>query len=369
MDKAPLISVIVPVYNVAARLPACLAGIRGQTFADFECILVDDGSPDRSGAMCDEFAASFPAARVIHKANGGLSSARNAGLDAARGRYVVFLDADDELAPRALEYIAQVQEEAPDALVWWDHTRSPEAFEQGKSVPLRWERTSRVAQEPASDYTLAFVAAWNKLFVMDPIRRHDLRFDLRLGHAGVPGEDNKFSREYLDCVYADKNFPVAHIQLPLYHYYLNPCSLTGATPTRQIDEPDPPEPNYCARLQAEYEKKLRVAPDLLAGEPFAAACTVRIYLRSLAFAVWSAHQLGEHLARQDWDTPVTRTMLDYCRGQRIFVPYYLPFRLGSAAFIRRFYDWDIHRSAWFFRFKLLFKLLLRGWKEPPAFKE
>ena len=96
---------------------------------------------------------------------------------------------------------------------------------------------------------------------------------------------------------------------------------------------------------------------------------MRIYLRSLAFAVWSAHQLGEHLARQDWDTPVTRTMLDYCRGQRIFVPYYLPFRLGSAAFIRRFYDWDIHRSAWFFRFKLLFKLLLRGWKEPPAFKE
>lgn len=58
-------------------------------------------------------------------------------------------------------------------------------------------------------------------------------------------------------------------------------------------------------------------------------------------------------------------MLDFCRRQRVFVPYYLPFRLGSAAFIRRFYDWDIRRSAWFFRFRLLFKLLLPGWQEPP----
>lgn len=369
MERSPLVSVIVPVYNIAGRLPACLESLRAQTLAGFECILVDDGSTDESGAVCDEFAASFPAARVIHKANGGLSSARNAGLDAARGRYVVFLDADDELAPRALEYAAQVQAEAPDALVWWDHTRSPEAFRREKDAPLRWERTSRVVQEPASDYTLAFVAAWNKLFSMELIRRAGLRFDLRLGHAGVPGEDNKFTREYLDSLFGDRNFPVAHIQVPLYHYYLNPNSLTGATPTHQIDAPDPPEPDYCARLRAEYEWKLRLAPDLLAGEPFAVACTVRIYLRSLAFGVWSAHRLGEPLARRDWDTPVTRTMLDYCRSQRVFVPYYIPFRLGSAALIRRFYDWDIHRSAWFFRFTLLFKLLLRGWKEPPAFKE
>ena len=369
MEKAPLISVIVPVYNVGDRLRLCLESLRAQTFGDFECILVDDGSTDGSGALCDAFAASFPAARVVHKPNGGLSSARNAGLDEARGRYAVFVDGDDELSPRALEYAARVQAEAPDALVWWDHTRSAETFRREEDAPLRWERTSRAAQEPASDYTLAFVAAWNKLFAMDPIRRGGLRFDLRLGHAGVPGEDNKFSREYLDFVYGSRNFPVAHIQLPLYHYYLNPRSLTGATPTRQLDAPDPPEADYCARLRAEYEEKLRAAPDLLAGEPFAAACTVRIYLRSLAFGMWSADRLGEPLARRDWDTPVTRTMLDFCRRQRVFVPYYLPFRLGSAAFIRRFYDWDIRRSAWFFRFRLLFKLLLPGWQEPPAFKE
>ena len=369
MEHTPYISVIVPVYKVAGRLPACLESLRAQTFSDFECILVDDGSPDECGAICDEVAAADSRFSVIHKQNAGVSAARNAGLDVARGEYVVFLDADDEMAPRALEYAAQVQAEAPDALVWWDHTRNAEIFERGKNAPLQWERTCRAAQEPASDYTLAFIAVWNKLFTMKPIRGNGLRFDLCLGHAGLPGEDNKFSSEYLDCVYAGQNFPVAHIQLPLYHYYLNPRSLTRATPTQQVDEPDPPESRYCARLAAEYEEKFRVAPDLLAGEPFAAACTARIYLRSLAFGIWSAAQLGEPLTRADWDTPATRAMLDFCRRERIFVPYYLPFRLGSPAFVRRFYDWDIRRAAWFYRFRLLFKLLLPGWKEPSAFKE
>ena len=368
MEKAPLISVVVPVYNAAERLPACLDSVRGQTFRDFECILVDDGSPDDSGALCDQFAAGFAAARVIHKANGGVSSARNAGLQAARGRYVLFLDADDELASRALEYAARVQAEAPDALVWWEYTRDPALFARQNDAPLQWERTSRAAQEPASDYTLVFVAVWNKLFPLDTLRRHGLSFDCSIGYAGATGEDRKFMAEFLERVYPGENFPLAHIQNPLYHYYNNPVSMT-ATPQTGSDEPDPPEPDYCARLRAEYEEKLRAAPDLLAGEPFAAACTVRIYLRSLAFGMWSADRLGEPLARRDWDTPVTRTMLDFCRRQRVFVPYYLPFRLGSAAFIRRFYDWDIRRSAWFFRFRLLFKLLLPGWQEPPAFKE
>ena len=369
MEHLPLISVIVPVYKVADRLPACLESLRAQTFSDFECILVDDGSPDGCGALCDEFDAAFPAARVIHKENGGLSSARNAGLDVARGEYVVFLDADDELAPHALEYAARVQAEAPDALVWWDHTRSAGTFAQNKSEPLRWERTCRVAQEPASDYTLAFIAAWNKLFAMKPVRSGGLRFDLRLGHAGMPGEDIKFTREYLNFVYGDQNFPIAHIPLPLYHYYLNPHSLTSVESLRDIDGLDPPEPDYCARLAAEYEEKFRLAPGLLAGDAFAAGCTVRNYLHSLAFGVWSAGQLGEPLTRADWDTPTTRLMLDFCRRERIFVPYYLPFRLGSTAFLRRFHGWERARCAWYYRCLALFRLLLAGWKEPPAFKE
>ncbi|MBR2888823.1 MAG: glycosyltransferase family 2 protein [Oscillospiraceae bacterium] len=91
----PKISVIVPVYKVEPYLHRCVDSVLNQTFTDFELILVDDGSPDNCGAICDEYAEKDPRVRVIHKENGGVSSARNAGLDAARGEFVAFLDGDD----------------------------------------------------------------------------------------------------------------------------------------------------------------------------------------------------------------------------------------------------------------------------------
>ena len=91
----PKISVIVPVYNVEKYLNRCVDSILNQTFADFELILVDDGSPDNSGKICDEYAKKDKRVVVIHKENGGLSDARNAGIDIARGGYVTFIDSDD----------------------------------------------------------------------------------------------------------------------------------------------------------------------------------------------------------------------------------------------------------------------------------
>jgi len=91
----PLISVIVPVYKVEPYLERCVSSIRKQTYQNLEIILVDDGSPDRCGQMCDALAAQDTRIRVIHKENGGLSSARNAGLDIMTGEYVGFVDSDD----------------------------------------------------------------------------------------------------------------------------------------------------------------------------------------------------------------------------------------------------------------------------------
>lgn len=93
------LSVIIPVYRVEATLDRCLRSVLGQTFADMEVILVDDGSPDKCPQMCDEWARRDLRIRVIHKPNGGLSDARNAGLDIARGERVTFVDSDDFLAP------------------------------------------------------------------------------------------------------------------------------------------------------------------------------------------------------------------------------------------------------------------------------
>lgn len=371
MQKQPLISVIVPVYNVKDRLPLCLSGIQNQTFQDFECILVDDGSTDGCAAICDEISHHDKHFRTLHKKNGGLSSARNAGIAAARGQYIIFLDSDDEIAPHTLEYAIQAQTQHPNSLVWWDYTRNPETFLSGLQAPFRCQLTNRHEQEPFVDYTLSLITVWNKLFSAYEIQSRHLLFDLALGHAGIPGEDNAFMQLYIQNVYGEKNFAIAHIQVPLYHYYLNSKSLTGQN--QAIADPendfDPPRSGYCAVLEQEYNEKLALAPQLLEGEPFVVACMVRTYLRSLAYGIWSAQQLGERLPKTAWKTQTLSRMLRFCKQNRIYTPYYLPFKLGSAGFIGRFYGWDIRRSVWFFRFRLLFKLLLPGWQEPPAFQQ
>ncbi len=91
----PTISVIVPVYNAEKYLHTCMDSILNQTFSDFELILVDDGSPDRCGSICDEYATRDTRVKVIHKKNGGVSEARNVGLDCAKGKYISFIDPDD----------------------------------------------------------------------------------------------------------------------------------------------------------------------------------------------------------------------------------------------------------------------------------
>lgn len=103
MNEQPLISVIIPVYKVEQYLPRCVDSVLTQTYSNLEIILVDDGSPDRCGSICDDYARKDPRVRVIHKENGGLSSARNAGLDIAQGEYIAFLDSDDWIEPNAYE--------------------------------------------------------------------------------------------------------------------------------------------------------------------------------------------------------------------------------------------------------------------------
>ena len=101
-----MFSVIVPVYNVEQYLDKCLASILGQTYKDFECIVVDDGSPDNSSAIIDKYVKQDQRFKVIHQQNMGLSAARNAGLDIAKGDYIAFIDSDDYIADDYLEKFA-----------------------------------------------------------------------------------------------------------------------------------------------------------------------------------------------------------------------------------------------------------------------
>lgn len=101
----PLISVIVPCYKVERYLPKCIDSILRQTYKNLEVILVDDGSPDRSGEICDTYATKDSRIVVIHKANGGLSDARNVGIDQAKGEWITFIDSDDFVSDSYVEVL------------------------------------------------------------------------------------------------------------------------------------------------------------------------------------------------------------------------------------------------------------------------
>ena len=105
------ISVIIPVYNVAQYLDDCLLRVTGQSYTDLQILLIDDGSTDKSGALCDSWTDRDSRIQVIHTANKGLSSARNTGLQAADGDYISFIDSDDMIHPRFLELMAAALEE------------------------------------------------------------------------------------------------------------------------------------------------------------------------------------------------------------------------------------------------------------------
>lgn len=117
MNRETLISVIVPVYNVEGYLPRCVDSILAQTYKNLEVILVDDGAKDRSGAICDEYAAKDDRITVIHKENGGLSSARNAGLDIAKGEYIAFVDSDDWIEPEMYGHMLSLMDKYSAKLV------------------------------------------------------------------------------------------------------------------------------------------------------------------------------------------------------------------------------------------------------------
>lgn len=105
VSHVPKVSVIVPVYKVEKYLPECIESVLAQTFTDFELILVDDGSPDNSGKICDDYAARDSRIRVFHKENGGVSSARNLGIEKAFGEWIALIDGDDRWLSSHLENI------------------------------------------------------------------------------------------------------------------------------------------------------------------------------------------------------------------------------------------------------------------------
>ena len=121
MNVNPKISVIVPVYNTEKYLKRCIDSILAQSYSDFELLLIDDGSTDASPAICDEYATNDSRVRVFHKPNGGVSSARNLGLDNARGEWIAFVDSDDWIESEMLYLFISKAEKTDSDIVFCNH--------------------------------------------------------------------------------------------------------------------------------------------------------------------------------------------------------------------------------------------------------
>lgn len=159
------ISVIVPVYKVEKYLPKCIESILNQTYRNLEILLVDDGSPDRCGGICDEYMEKDSRIKVIHKENGGLSDARNAGIREATGAFFGFVDSDDHIAPDMYEYLWTLMKENDADIGVCDACVIPEdgepTYTAGENIQVYHGRESLHAMVCRNAFT---VNTWNKLY-------------------------------------------------------------------------------------------------------------------------------------------------------------------------------------------------------------
>ena len=224
-ENKPLLSVIVPVYNVEKYLPACVESIQAQTMKNLEIILVDDGSPDGCPGLCEELARTDTRIRVLHKENGGLASARNAGLEQARGNYISFIDSDDRIPADLFEKALVPFESEEIDLVGFG---IEEVWSQ-KSVPLTFTE-GKMAPETAIQHLLRGDGqvrsfAWNKLYRKEALK--GLRFDEKLRY----GEDTPFVFEALA-----RSRGYYQLNEPRYLYMRREDSLIGTeyAPTKSL---------------------------------------------------------------------------------------------------------------------------------------
>ena len=221
----PSISVIVPVYQAEKHLKTCVESVVGQTFSDWELLLIDDGCTDASPAICDEYAAADDRIRALHQPrNAGVSEARNLGLREAAGGCIAFLDADDRLEPQALETLWSLRQQTgadsaacahlnvtPDGTKWTETVLPAGVYDEagireGIVCPLLGDR---LAQPVFNGFI------WRYLFSADILRDAHITFE------GAYLEDELFLMEYF-C----NARRLAVTEQPLYQYFLNPASAT-----------------------------------------------------------------------------------------------------------------------------------------------
>ncbi|MDU1262438.1 MAG: glycosyltransferase, partial [Veillonella sp.] len=208
-----LISVIVPVYNVESYVAECIESIQNQTYMNLEIILVNDGSTDASGDICDQYAAYDERIQVIHKENAGVSAARNTGIESANGDYIGFVDSDDYIAPTMYEDMLKLMAEHDLDIIECTAFRNNgdtniEGCNDGSLEIFNRDEALKMAMYDC------FVAVWSQLYKRRVIS--DVRFPV----------GRKFEDSAVSYLFIANTKRVGHINRCLYYYRLNPNSTT-----------------------------------------------------------------------------------------------------------------------------------------------
>ncbi len=258
-----LISIIVPVYNVQQFLPKCLDSILAQTYKNIEIIIVDDGAKDNSGKICDEYGIKYSNIQVIHKSNGGLSDARNKGIEFVNGKYIIFVDSDDIIAPQLVEYLYRLikknNAEIGICEVAHCYPNKKILFKNSKD---EYVLNSEQAIEEMLYQKSFLVSAWAKIYPTEFFR--DIKFPV-----GVLFEDSAIMYRLFDK--ADK---VVYGTAKLYGYMHRENSIT----TKKFSINDCDILKICEQISAYMEERKENLKK--AAKSYHMAAAFRIYMNA-----------------------------------------------------------------------------------------
>lgn len=215
--KEDLISIIVPIYNVEKYLSQCVESLINQTYKNIEIILVDDGSKDNCGNICDEYAQKDNRIIVVHKENGGLSDARNKGIDIAKGKYFVFVDSDDYVSNKFVENLYQMILENDCDIAICDYLQFENTLPVQEELQIKVDVLSNIeVLSKIYSENVKMIVAWNKIYKKELFNQ--IRYPF-----GKINED-----EFTTYKLIYKANKVAISNEPLYYYRFNSSSIMGS---------------------------------------------------------------------------------------------------------------------------------------------
>ena len=317
-----MISVIIPIYNVENLLHFCLDSLKTQTYSDFEAILIDDGSADKSGKICDDYCLKDNRFKVIHKANEGIAAARNDGLNIAQGDFIFFMDSDDYIHPQTLEIMVSLlleNENADFSMVYGKKT-----FQHDDIVENRFKDYSKTVIScgqgdlirglfGTSDQEIQYQVIWNKLFRSSLIK--DIQFK------DIVAEDVEFiMRVYL------RTKKVVLFPFELYYYYQHPNSIThqDTNANNQIVRE-----RFIHNLDTYYQIFTYIPKE---EEEYQAWCLWKLYKRIFNVRYYSyktpykniANSKIKEFKRKTWGTTMNNTRMPISQKCIIRLLYHFP---------------------------------------------